>query len=92
MPLITLKKEQRVRRGPSEVIALDIASSGTKAVRVKRVKDSLTILGVDILPPFAYKAPKAEEPEKEAVKFEPGDVRWPGRAGGWLAQPGFPRN
>lgn len=38
------------KRGPSELVALDFASTSLKAVRIKSTKDGLVVLAADILP------------------------------------------
>jgi Tfp pilus assembly PilM family ATPase len=38
------------RKGPSDVIGLDIATTGVKAVRMKKTKDGLIVAGVALLP------------------------------------------
>lgn len=54
----------RPRRSPSELVGLDLGSSGVKAVRMRRNKDGVTVLKADILPPLAPEvaAPKAGRP------------------------------
>lgn len=41
------------RKGPSDVIGLDIATTGVKAVRMKKTKDGLIVTGVAVLPAIA---------------------------------------
>ena len=45
--------EERIgpRRGVSDVVAIDVASSGTKLVRMRRTKDGLTVTAVAEKPP-----------------------------------------
>jgi len=50
-----LKQKQQVRRGPSDLLALDLATTGTKLVRIRRGKDNLALVGMDILPPLPLK-------------------------------------
>jgi len=46
------KKGQR--KGPSDVIGLDVATTGVKAVRMKKSKDGLTVTGVAVLPAIVF--------------------------------------
>ena len=45
-------------RRPTNLLALDFASSGDKAVRLKKIKDHIVLAAIDILPPSG---PDAEE-------------------------------
>jgi Tfp pilus assembly PilM family ATPase len=47
------------RRGPSDLLGVDLASSGTKIVRLRRNKDKVTVVGAAILPPVSLKAPES---------------------------------
>jgi Tfp pilus assembly PilM family ATPase len=42
------------RRGPSELVCLDLGASSIKAVRMKRVKDQVHVLAVDTLPAISW--------------------------------------
>jgi Tfp pilus assembly PilM family ATPase len=44
------------QRGYSDVLGLDIAGSGAKAVRLRRGKQGVTVVAMDILPPVAAPA------------------------------------
>jgi len=52
------------RRDYSDVLGLDIGASGTKAVRVKRIRNVPTVVAVDILPAISL-------PEMEGVQVIP---------------------
>ncbi|HBA85828.1 MAG TPA: hypothetical protein DCZ95_17230 [Verrucomicrobia bacterium] len=51
------------RRGPSDLLGVDIASSGTKVVRLRRNKDKLTLVGAAILPAISLKPTEPEQSE-----------------------------
>jgi len=53
-------KDQNKRR-PANLLALDFATSGVKAVRLKKIKDRITLAAADILPPC--RADASERPE-----------------------------
>ena len=42
------------RKGVSELVALDLAFTGVKAVRVRKLKGRMEVLGVDMLPPIRF--------------------------------------
>lgn len=48
--------KKRVQAGHSELIALDFGKSGIKAVKLRRVRDQIQVLGADILAPFPISA------------------------------------
>lgn len=44
------QKKRQTRRVPSELLAVDIGSTGSKLVRVKKAKEGCTLVGTEILP------------------------------------------
>ena len=55
----------RFRRGYTDVLGLDIATSGTKAVHLRKHNDTKTLVAADILP--ALPIPSSKETSSEAV-------------------------
>ncbi len=62
LPAFLSKGSQR--RSPSELVALDLATTGVKAVHFKKEKEVISVLGVDVLPPLETLAEQAKESRK----------------------------
>lgn len=45
------KAKAHQRKGPSEILGIDIATTGVKVVRIKKAKDGLTLVGAEVLAP-----------------------------------------
>ena len=57
------------RKGPSEVIGLDIATTAVKAVRMKKTADALTVTDAAVLPAIVFEAgDDAKKPELSLPK------------------------
>lgn len=54
-------KKGRGRKRPSEIVAVDIATTGLKAVRMRMSKDGLMVVGADILSPVSPANPETKE-------------------------------
>ena len=70
MSIFQLNKltEQRAHRGPSDLVALDFATTGLKVVRIKKTKETTTILGVDLLPAVSIEQESsADEADKSRI-------------------------
>jgi Tfp pilus assembly PilM family ATPase len=57
-----LPTKSHQRRSPSEVVAVDLATSGAKAVRIRKAKEGLTVMAADFLPATALAAEEGHEP------------------------------
>ena len=62
------EKKGAFNRGPSDVVGVDIASSGVKLVRMKRTKDGLTVTHAELLPPVAV-AGRSDEGTDDRISF-----------------------
>lgn len=49
--MIASKEQTESKRGLGDVVGIDLATTGTKVVRLRRIKQSLVIVGLDLLPP-----------------------------------------
>ena len=65
------KLAERLRRKPSEVVGLDLASSGTKVVRLKKSDAGISLVSADILPPM----PQVQAAADGAVEIMPLELR-----------------
>jgi Tfp pilus assembly PilM family ATPase len=54
----TNERKEKKRRCPANLLALDFATSGIKAVRLRKVKDRIVLAAADILPPVGLDAEK----------------------------------
>jgi hypothetical protein len=54
LQLPQLPGKTRRRKSPSDIVTIDLGTTGLKVVRIKRAKDGLTAIGVDILPPITF--------------------------------------
>jgi hypothetical protein len=61
-------KEQG-RRRPANLLALDFATTGVKAVRLKKNKDTITLAATDILPPCSLNSEKRPELPKSLAAY-----------------------
>ncbi len=59
--MIASKEQTEARRSINDVVGVDIGTTGTKVVRLRRVKQKPVILGIDLLPPVAM-GEEAEPP------------------------------
>ena len=53
---------EKLRKTPTDVVGLDVASSGTKAVRIRNNGGGLTLVAVDVLPTFTMPDLTTSEP------------------------------
>lgn len=60
--MIALSETRPVRRGLADVVGVDIASTGVKAVRMKRSKEGLTVVEAAMLPPVSPEADAEGKP------------------------------
>jgi len=60
------KSSKKIKRGPSEIVAMDLGSSGLKVVRLRQGRDQFMVLGVDILPPVDL---EQDRNKKERLKL-----------------------
>lgn len=44
------RNKEQAKKGPTELVAVDIGSTGSKVVRLKKAKDGFTLVGTAILP------------------------------------------
>lgn len=58
--LFQIPGRPRQRRGPSEVVGVDLGTTGFKAVRVRRSKEGMHVLAADVLP---VQWPEEDKPE-----------------------------
>lgn len=47
-----LQKQGRQRKSPAEIVGVDLGGTGLKAVRMRQVKDAISVIAADILPPL----------------------------------------
>ena len=63
--------KERVGRGMANLLALDFATSGIKAVRLKKTKTGIALVAADILPPSAPNATEPPELVKPLAAYYP---------------------
>ncbi len=61
MKLFFEKLKTTSRRGPSDLVGVDIATTGTKVVRARRGKDKPILAGLELLPPIPLKELELDE-------------------------------
>lgn len=57
------------KRRPANLLALDFATSGVKAIRLKKIKDRITLIAADILPPCRAEAEERPELPKPLAAY-----------------------
>jgi Tfp pilus assembly PilM family ATPase len=57
------------RKGPQDLVGLDFGTSGLKVVRVKRVNDTLTLTGADVLAPVKIEPPPENAPKAPRLQL-----------------------
>lgn len=65
-----LKKDQ-TRKSPQDLVALDLGTSGIKAVRIKRLNGVLTLMGADVLPPISVEGSDGSGRDKRKLQLPP---------------------
>jgi len=54
------QKKRHGRKAPSDLLAVDIGSTGSKLVRVKKAKEGFVVVGADILPTVSLNGTRSE--------------------------------
>ncbi len=62
-------------RAPTDVVGLDFATSGVRAVRMKKTASGLTVTAAELLPPATLDAPADASPKADAALVVPSSAQ-----------------
>lgn len=69
LKLKSAASKEKSRRCPANLLALDFATTGVKAVRLKKTKDHISLAAADILPPNSLSAKERPEIPKPLAAY-----------------------